>query len=149
MAISYTNRRRNSNGCEDLNLHERYQKINSYPDSTVHFNGFSASGLFEAAELIRNMITNPQRRQPDQTHLKLLQMSGLSCRTLNVRSSLICSVGESWDRVDGGIAGTMGPSRCCRSNPFLSDTSLHFRFQNISRAPIQSIWCTCSSPLDL
>ena len=26
--------------------------------------------------MIRNMITKPQRRQPDQTHLKLLQMSG-------------------------------------------------------------------------
>ena len=44
--------------------------------SAVHFNGFSASGQFEAAELIRYMITKPQRRQPDQTHLKLLQMSG-------------------------------------------------------------------------
>ena len=31
---------------------------------------------FEADELIRYMITKPQRRQPDQTHLKLLQMSG-------------------------------------------------------------------------
>ena len=44
--------------------------------SAVHFNGFSASGKFEAAELIRNMITKPQRQQPDQTHLDLLQMSG-------------------------------------------------------------------------
>ena len=44
--------------------------------SAVHFNGFSASGQFEAAEQIRNMITKPQRRHPDQTHLKLLQMSG-------------------------------------------------------------------------
>ena len=42
----------------------------------VYFNGFSASGQFDAAELIRYMITKPQRRQPDQTHLKLLQMSG-------------------------------------------------------------------------
>ena len=44
--------------------------------STVHFNRFSASGQFDAAELIRYMITKPQRRQPDQTHLKLIQMSG-------------------------------------------------------------------------
>ena len=44
--------------------------------SAVHFSGFSASGQFEAAELICNMITKLQRRQPDQTHLKLLQMSG-------------------------------------------------------------------------
>ena len=36
----------------------------------------SASGLFDAAELIRYIITKPQRRQPDQTHLKLLQMAG-------------------------------------------------------------------------
>ena len=42
----------------------------------IDFNGFSASGQFDAAELIRYMITKPQRRQPDQTHLKLLQMSG-------------------------------------------------------------------------
>ena len=33
-------------------------------------------GQFDAAELIRYMITKPQRRQPNQTHLKLLQMSG-------------------------------------------------------------------------
>ena len=44
--------------------------------SAVNFNGFSASGQFDATELIRYMITKPQRRQPDQTHLKLLQMSG-------------------------------------------------------------------------
>ena len=44
--------------------------------SAVHFYGFSASGQFDAAELIRYMITKPQRRQPDQTHLKLRQMSG-------------------------------------------------------------------------
>ena len=44
--------------------------------SAVHFNGFSASGQLEATELIRNMITNLQRRQPDQTQLKFLQMSG-------------------------------------------------------------------------
>ena len=44
--------------------------------SAVNFNGFSVSGQFDAAELIRYMITKPQRRQPDQTHLKLLQMSG-------------------------------------------------------------------------
>ena len=43
---------------------------------SAHFNGFSASGQLEAAELIRSMITKPQRQQPDQTHLKLLQMSG-------------------------------------------------------------------------
>ena len=39
-------------------------------------NRFSASGQFEAAELIRNMITKPIQRQPDQTQLLLLQMSG-------------------------------------------------------------------------
>ena len=44
--------------------------------SAVHFNGFSASCQLEAAALIRNMITKPQRRQPDQIQLKLLQMSG-------------------------------------------------------------------------
>ena len=44
--------------------------------SAFHFNGFSASGQFEASELIRYMITKPQRRQPNQTHIKLLQMSG-------------------------------------------------------------------------
>ena len=44
--------------------------------ATTDFNWFSASGQFDAAELIRYMITKPQRRQPDQTHLKLLQMSG-------------------------------------------------------------------------
>ena len=44
--------------------------------SAVHFNGFSASGQIEVAELIRYMITMLQQRQPEQTHLKLLQMSG-------------------------------------------------------------------------
>ena len=50
------------------------------PSSTIlicnPFNGFSASGQFDVVELIRYIITKPQRRQPDQTHLKLLQMSG-------------------------------------------------------------------------
>ena len=64
----------------DLSLHEvelsgnnRCQKmeINSYPDSPL----FISTGFqFEADE--RKMFTKPQRRQPDQTHLKLLQMSG-------------------------------------------------------------------------
>ena len=40
------------------------------------------------------------------------------------------------------IAGTVGPSRCRKSNHFFSDTGLHLRFQNISRVPIQGIWCT-------
>ena len=44
--------------------------------SSVQFNRFSASGQFDAAELIRFMITKPQQRQTDQTHLKLIQMSG-------------------------------------------------------------------------
>ena len=44
--------------------------------AAVHFNGFSASGQFDADKLIRYMNTKPQRRQPYQTHLKLLQMSG-------------------------------------------------------------------------
>ena len=45
---------------------------------TVHclFQRVFNLGQFEAAELIRYMIIKPQRRQPDQTHLKLLQMSG-------------------------------------------------------------------------
>ena len=43
--------------------------------SIVHFNRFSALGEFEATKLICYMITKPQQ-QPDQTHLKLLQMSG-------------------------------------------------------------------------
>ena len=42
--------------------------------TAVYFNGFSASGQFEAAELIRNIITKPQRWQPDQTHLQLLDL---------------------------------------------------------------------------
>ena len=48
------------------------------------------------------------------------------------------------------IAGTGGgcQSRCHESNHIFSDTGLHLKFQNISRAPIQSIWCTCSSLLD-
>ena len=44
--------------------------------SAVYFDGFPASSQFEATELTRYMITTPQRRQPDHTHLKLLQMSG-------------------------------------------------------------------------
>ena len=40
------------------------------------------------------------------------------------------------------IAGTMGPSRCRRSNHFFSDTVPHLRGQNILRAPIQSICFT-------
>ena len=69
-------------GSNDLSLHEVEQsgnyrckqfEINSYPDSPLFI---SASGQFDAAELIRYMITKPQQRQPDQTHLKLLQMSG-------------------------------------------------------------------------
>ena len=53
-------------------------KSSSTPILTVRcsFQRVSASGQFDAAELIRYMITKPQRRQPDQTHLKLLQMSG-------------------------------------------------------------------------
>ena len=51
-------------------------KSRSTPILTVRCFLFSASGQFDAAELIRYMITKPQRRQPDQTHLKLLQMSG-------------------------------------------------------------------------
>ena len=42
------------------------------------------------------------------------------------------------------IAGTVGPNRRRRFNHFFSDTGLHLRFQSISRAPFQSIWCTCS-----
>ena len=59
-----------------------FPTISAYRDqllswqSAVHFNGFSASGQFDAAELIRYIKTKPQRRQPDQTYLKLLQMSG-------------------------------------------------------------------------
>ena len=34
------------------------------------------------------------------------------------------------------IAGTVGPSRCRRSNNFFSETGLHLRFQCISRAAI-------------
>ena len=60
----------------------------------------------------------------------------LSCRTLNVLSGIGLVV---------VIAGTLAPSRCRRSNHFFFDTGMHLRFQNISRAPIQSIWCTCSS----
>ena len=73
------------NGSKNLSLHEvelsgnniRQQiAINFYPDSPLlYFNGFSASGQFKAAELIRNMITNPQRRQLDQTQLMLLHIS--------------------------------------------------------------------------
>ena len=52
-------------------------EIKFYPDSpVVHFKGFSASGQFEAAELIRNMIIKPLRCQPDQTQLMPLHMSG-------------------------------------------------------------------------
>ena len=53
-------------------------KSRSTPILTVRcsFKSVSASSQFDAAELIRYMITKPQQRQPDQTHLKLLQMSG-------------------------------------------------------------------------
>ena len=73
-------------GSNDLSLHEvelscnnRCQQIeiNTYPDSPLFIsNAFSASGQFEAAELIRYSITKPQRRQPDQIIEKLLQMAG-------------------------------------------------------------------------
>ena len=50
----------------------------STPILTVRcsFQRVFVSGQFDTAELIRYMIIKPQRRQPDQTHLKLLQMSG-------------------------------------------------------------------------
>ena len=52
-------------------------EINSYPDSPLFIStGFLPPGQFDAAELIRYMITKPHRRQPDQTHLNILQMSG-------------------------------------------------------------------------
>ena len=80
--------------CHDLSLHQvttisAYTRWNclattdasksrSTPILTVRcsFQRFSASGQFDAAELIRYIITKPERRQPYQTHLKLLQMSG-------------------------------------------------------------------------
>ena len=53
------------------------EEINSYPDSPLFIStGFLPRGQFDAAELIRYMITKPQRRQPDKTHLRLIQMSG-------------------------------------------------------------------------
>ena len=68
-------------GSNDLSLHEVELSGNCLQlqmpanrdqhlswQSAVHFNGFSASGQFDAAELIRYMITKPQRRQPDKTH---------------------------------------------------------------------------------
>ena len=64
-----------SGNCLQLQMPANRDQLLSW-QSTVHFNGFSASGQFDGAELIRYMITKPQRRQPDQTHLKLLQMSG-------------------------------------------------------------------------
>ena len=51
--------------------------------STVHFNGFSASGQFDAAELIRYMITKPQRRQPDKTQ------SSYRCRVMYIRTQAL------------------------------------------------------------
>ena len=52
-------------------------EINSYPDSPLFIStGFLPRVSSIPAELIGYMITKLQRRQPDQTHLKLLQMSG-------------------------------------------------------------------------
>ena len=64
-----------SGNCLHLQMPENRDQHLSW-QSAVHFNGFSTSGQFDAAELIRYMITKPQRRQPDQTHLMLQQMSG-------------------------------------------------------------------------
>ena len=67
-------------GSNDLSLHEvelsgnyRCQQIelNSYPDSPL----FISMGFLPRASLMR-LITKPHLRQLDQTHLKLLQMSG-------------------------------------------------------------------------
>ena len=62
----------------------------------------------------------------------------LSCRTLNVLSSLICSAdGAELER--GVIAGSLKPSRGRRSNLYISDTVLHLRVRNISHASIQNM----------
>ena len=65
-------------GSNDLSLHEveLSGKSRSTPILTVRCSFQQVFSQFDAAELIRYMITKPQRRQPDQTHLKLLQMSG-------------------------------------------------------------------------
>ena len=47
----------------------------------VHLNRFSALGQFESAELIRNMITKPVRRQSDQNSCSYI------CRSTYIRNN--------------------------------------------------------------
>ena len=82
---------------------------------------------------------------PTLTHSSVtLFPLALSCRTLNVLSSLICSVGGAGDLVGGGDCWDGGAEQASQVNHLFSDTGLHLRFQNILRTLIQSIWCTCS-----
>ena len=72
---------------------------------------------------------------------------------LNMLSSLIClvvgSVVGGGEGVGGGDCWDGMAEQVFKSNNFFSDTVLHLRVQNISRASIQSICCTCSSLLHL
>ena len=68
-------------------------------------------------------------------------------------SSLNCLVDGGGDRggeaVGGGDCSNVGAEQVSQVQSHFSDTVLHLRVWNISRTPIQSICCTCSSLLDL
>ena len=67
--------------------------------------------------------------------------------------SLICSVGGAGDRGDEGVGGGNswydGADQVSQFQSLFSDNVLNLGVQNISRALIQSICCTCSSLLEL
>ena len=70
---------------------------------------------------------------------------------MNVLSSLICSVDGAGDRGGVGVGDCSddGAEQVSRVQSLFSDYVLYLRVQNFSRAPIQSICCTCSLLLDL
>ena len=59
-----------------------------------------------------------------------------------------CSVGGA-GAGGGGDGGVGVVEQVSQVQSLFSDTVLHLRVQNISRAPIQRICCTCSLLLDL
>ena len=89
---------------------------------------------------------------PSSVSLFLIPLA-VSCITVNVLSSLICSVGgevhSGGVRVGIGDCRDGGAEQVSKVQFFSSDTVLHLRVRNISRAPIKSICSTCSSLLDL
>ena len=78
----------------------------------------------------------------------ILFLIPLICRTFNVLSSLICSVGGAGDicGVGGGDCWDGGAEQVSQVSSLAVP---HLRVRNISHTPTQSICCTCGSLLDL